>query len=65
VVNLHYMLAKATVRTRPNVLWCYHKDLGFTTHAKKRMKKIQVRRARDLLREHRAAATDLTRRRAA
>ena len=31
VVNLHYMLSKASVKTRPSVLWCYKKDLGFTT----------------------------------
>ena len=42
VVNLHYILSKASVKTRPNVLWCYNKDLGFTTHKKKRMKQIQV-----------------------
>lgn len=23
IVNLHYMLSKATVKTRPSVLWCY------------------------------------------
>ena len=27
VVNLHYMLSKAVVKARPNVLWCYKKDL--------------------------------------
>lgn len=31
VVNLHYMLSKASVRARPSVLWCYKKELGFTT----------------------------------
>ena len=31
VVNLHYMLSKASVKTRPSVLWCYKKELGFTT----------------------------------
>lgn len=25
VVNLHYILSKASVRARPNVLWCYKK----------------------------------------
>ena len=25
VVNLHYMLSKAVVKARPNVLWCYKK----------------------------------------
>jgi N-acetyltransferase 10 len=27
VVNLHYMLSKASVKARPSVLWCYKKDL--------------------------------------
>ena len=40
VVNLHYMLAKAAVKTRPSVLWCYKKELGFTSHRKKRMRQI-------------------------
>ena len=30
VVTLHYLLSKARVSARPNVLWCYKKDLGFT-----------------------------------
>ncbi len=31
VVNLHYMLSRAQVKARPSVLWCYKKELGFTT----------------------------------
>jgi N-acetyltransferase 10 len=27
VVNLHYMLSKTLVKSRPSVLWCYKKDL--------------------------------------
>jgi hypothetical protein len=42
VVNLHYMLSKAAVKTRPSVLWCYKKELGFTSHRQKRMRKIKV-----------------------
>ena len=30
VVLLHHMLAKAVVKARPSVLWCYKKDLGFS-----------------------------------
>jgi N-acetyltransferase 10 len=41
VVNLHYMLSKARVKTRPSVLWCYKKDLGFSTHRKKRMRQVK------------------------
>ncbi|VVC39862.1 RNA cytidine acetyltransferase NAT10,tRNA(Met) cytidine acetyltransferase TmcA, N-terminal,Possible tRNA [Cinara cedri] len=41
VVILHHMLSKAAVKARPNVLWCYKKELGFSSHRKKRMKSIQ------------------------
>ncbi|GMK53770.1 hypothetical protein CspeluHIS016_0103560 [Cutaneotrichosporon spelunceum] len=41
VVNLHYLLSQARVSSRPNVLWCYKKELGFTTHRKKREAKIK------------------------
>jgi N-acetyltransferase 10 len=41
VVNLHYILAKASVRARPSVLWCYQQELGFVTHRGKRMNKIK------------------------
>ena len=33
VVNLHFLLSQARVSARPSVLWCYKKDLGFTTYA--------------------------------
>uniref|UniRef100_A0A8C2ZC91 RNA cytidine acetyltransferase n=1 Tax=Cyclopterus lumpus TaxID=8103 RepID=A0A8C2ZC91_CYCLU len=35
------MLSKATVRARPSVLWCYKKELGFSSNRKKRMKHLQ------------------------
>lgn len=35
------MLSKSTVKARPNILWCYNKELGFSSHRKKRMKHIQ------------------------
>ncbi|ORY30593.1 putative nucleolus protein [Naematelia encephala] len=41
VVNLHFLLSQARVSSRPNVLWCYKKELGFTTHRKKREAKIK------------------------
>lgn len=31
VVNLHHMLSKLRVKARPSVLWCYSKELGFST----------------------------------
>ncbi|KAG5186846.1 GNAT acetyltransferase 2-domain-containing protein [Tribonema minus] len=41
VVNLHYILSKARVATRPSVLWCYKKELGFSTHRQKRMRQLK------------------------
>ncbi|KIY73854.1 putative nucleolus protein [Cylindrobasidium torrendii FP15055 ss-10] len=41
VVNLHYLLSQARVSARPSVLWCYKKELGFTSHRKKREAKIK------------------------
>lgn len=43
VPNLHYLLTKASSSSasRPTVTWCYKKELGFSTHKKKRMKKMQ------------------------
>ncbi|XP_060530901.1 RNA cytidine acetyltransferase isoform X2 [Cylas formicarius] len=35
------MLAKAEVKARPTVLWCYKKELDFSSHRKKRMKQLQ------------------------
>ncbi|XXQ37679.1 RNA cytidine acetyltransferase [Plasmodiophora brassicae] len=41
VVNLHYMLSKSRPKQRPNVLWCYKKDLGFSSHKRKRMRQVK------------------------
>ncbi|KAI9509481.1 GNAT acetyltransferase 2-domain-containing protein [Russula earlei] len=41
VVNLHFLLSQARISARPSVLWCYKKDLGFTSHRKKREAKIK------------------------
>ena len=49
VVNLHYMLSRAAVKARPSVLWCYKKDLGLSSHRKKRMKQIRQQAQRGLL----------------
>lgn len=35
------MLSKAAVAARPSVLWCYKKELGFTSHRKKRMRELK------------------------
>jgi N-acetyltransferase 10 len=41
IVNLHTMLAKARVKAQPSLLWCYKKDLEFSSHKKKRLKQIK------------------------
>lgn len=43
VVILHHMLSKCRVKARPSVLWCYKKELGFSSHRKKKMKQLQKR----------------------
>lgn len=48
VENLHRILSKCRVRGRPHVLWCYKKELGFSTHRKKRIKEIKRNQARGL-----------------
>lgn len=48
VENLHKILSKCRVRGRPNVLWCYKKELGFSTHRKKRIQEIKRNQARGL-----------------
>jgi len=41
VVLIHHMLSKASVKARPSVLWCYKKELGFSSNRKKKMKKLE------------------------
>lgn len=48
VVNLHYVLTKAQIKSKPSALWCYKKELGFSTHRKKRMNQIKKQMARGL-----------------
>lgn len=48
VPNLHQLLTKTSVRARPKVLWCYKKELGFSSHRMKRMKKIKRQKAKGL-----------------
>lgn len=40
VVNLHFLLCKLLPK-KPSVLWCYKKELGFSSHRKKRQKQLQ------------------------
>ena len=37
IVNFHYILTRNTMKAKPKVLWCYSKDLGFSSHQKKRI----------------------------
>jgi N-acetyltransferase 10 len=48
VPNLHQILSKTSVQSRPSVLWCYKKELGFSTHRKKRIKKLKRDKSRGL-----------------
>ncbi|KAL7576417.1 hypothetical protein ACA910_018221 [Epithemia clementina (nom. ined.)] len=48
VPNLHQILTKCSVQSRPKVLWCYKKELGFSTHKQKRMKKLKKQKERGL-----------------
>mmetsp|Transcript_10072 Transcript_10072/g.14242 ORF Transcript_10072/g.14242 Transcript_10072/m.14242 type:complete len:1228 (-) Transcript_10072:124-3807(-) len=48
VPNLHHLLSRSAISARPKVLWCYKKELGFSTHRLKRMKKIKRDKARGL-----------------
>lgn len=41
VVNIHYLLNKMNFKSKPSVLWCYKKELGFSTNKQKRMKEIK------------------------
>ena len=54
IVNLHWLLSQARLdapavastsskkaASRPNVLWCYKKELGFTSNRKKREAKVK------------------------
>lgn len=41
VVTLYHILAKTQIKAKPNVLWCYKKELGFSTHRKKRMRELE------------------------
>lgn len=48
VENLHRILCNARVKARPSLLWCYKKELGFSTHKQKRMKELKKEEKRGL-----------------
>ncbi|KAK7247503.1 hypothetical protein RIF29_42386 [Crotalaria pallida] len=49
IVNLHYMLSKAQIKSRPTVLWCYKDKLELSSHKKKRAKQVKKLMQRGLL----------------
>ncbi|PHJ23840.1 atpase protein [Cystoisospora suis] len=48
VVNLHYLLHRFQPAHKPTVLWCYKKDLGFSSHRRKRAKQLKKKVQRGL-----------------
>ena len=55
VPNLFHLLSRTTVaKTRSKVLWLYKKELGFSSHKKKRMKKLKRDKSRGLVDENNA-----------
>ncbi|CAH9071184.1 unnamed protein product [Cuscuta epithymum] len=59
IVNLHYMLSKAVVKSRPTVLWCYKDKLELSSHKKKRRKQLKKLIQRGLVDEERADPFEL------
>lgn len=49
VMHLHYILSKSTVKARPSILWCYKKELGFSSNKNKRMKEMKKLMQRGLV----------------
>jgi N-acetyltransferase 10 len=40
VVNIHFLTGKMGSKRAKKLLWCYNKELGFSSHKKKKMKEI-------------------------
>ncbi|MCD7447733.1 hypothetical protein HAX54_033523 [Datura stramonium] len=59
IVNLHYMLSKAVVKTRPTVLWCYKDKLELSSHKKKRKKQMKKMMQQGVLDPEKADHFDL------
>ncbi|KAG0484369.1 hypothetical protein HPP92_008448 [Vanilla planifolia] len=49
IVDLHYMLSKAVIKSRPTVLWCYKGKLEFSSHKKRHAKQMKKLAQRGLL----------------
>ncbi|CAK8534585.1 unnamed protein product [Lathyrus sativus] len=59
IVNLHYMLSKAQIKSRPTVLWCYKHKLELSSHVRKRQKQIKKMRHQGLWDPEKADAFSL------
>lgn len=59
IVNLHYMLSKAQIKSRPTVLWCYKEKLELSSHSKKRAKQMKKMTTQGLLDPEKADAFSL------
>lgn len=40
VVNIHFLIGKISSANKKKILWCYNKELGFSSHKKRKMKEI-------------------------
>ncbi|MCD7470158.1 hypothetical protein HAX54_009819 [Datura stramonium] len=49
IADLHYMLGKTVLKSRPNVLWCYRDKLEFSSHKEKRKNQLKKCMQRGLL----------------
>ncbi|KAL2458280.1 hypothetical protein Fot_55757 [Forsythia ovata] len=49
VVDLHSMLSKASIKSRPTVLWCYKDKLEFSSNEDKRARQFKKRKLEKLL----------------
>jgi N-acetyltransferase 10 len=59
IVNIHYLLSKASVKARPTVLWCYKNELDFSANKKKRIKKMKKQAQQGLLEANKSDPFDL------
>jgi N-acetyltransferase 10 len=59
IVNVHYLLSKASVKARPTVLWCYKNELDFSANKKKRLKKMKKQAQQGLLEANKSDPFDL------
>ncbi|KAF9609215.1 hypothetical protein IFM89_014409 [Coptis chinensis] len=54
IVNLHHLLTKAMMKSRPSILWCYKNKLDISSHRKKRGKQMKKMMRNGLLEQEKA-----------